>query len=900
MASLYGLLYIAPMSIEPGTQIGPYFIDREIGRGGMGVVYLAKDPRLNRDVAIKALPEHMANDPARLERFQSEAKTLAQLNHPAVAGIHGLEEANGKHYLILEYVEGESLAERLERDPPSIEEAVELCIRIAHGIEAAHEAGVVHRDLKPDNVRITPNDEVKILDFGLAKMNQETSSASGMSGASDLSTTVTFVQNNLTLPGVVLGTAAYMSPEQARGRSVDKRTDVWSFGVVLFECLTGASPFAGETASDSIGAVLHKDLDLGLLPTDTPPAVRRVLQRCLTRDRNQRFRDIGDVRLELELRDRDPGSPAAGGTSSRWPLLALAAVAMVAIAGWAFTGLRTNSPTLAERQLHLSIPLPPGMEIVGAIDVTRDGQTVVFAARDDDEHLIYLRDLNGFDMREVNGSRDGINPVFSPDGKSIIFQARNQMFRTSVAGGSPVRLTEAKWMTADWSEDETIVFSEGVNSPLISIPAGGGERTPVTELTADGTAYAHVWPQRIPGTSKVLFTAWTAGGGGGARMFDLDSGEIQHLDEAFRDQGFMPPVRWSASGHLIFEAFDAGLLASPFDPESGGGVTRSGASPLLEGVFHLGNSTRSVFALSEEGTMVYAPASMGGRRLVWVDAGGDVELIVDQEQVNGAALGGNVVLSPDGTLVLTGGGGDPVVVDVERKLPRRIQGEGNDLSVVWSPDGSRVFYSSNRDTRWSVWAVDLNAGAEPELILQREENVTPRSIARNGDLLVRENRLGFGTDLLIMAASGDVRPLATTSANEDLGVFSVDGNWVAYDSDISGRLEVYVTRADGSGSPIQVSTDGGQAPKFGRSGRTLYFRRHRTILKVGFEDGRPVGEAVEVFAAPNLAIGASYDVSADETRMVAVQLDDDAIPTELRVITNFFDVVRAACNPAER
>jgi len=299
------------MSIESGTQIGPYFIDREIGRGGMGVVYLARDPRLNRDVAIKALPEHMAEDPARLERFQSEAKALAQLNHPAVAGIHGLEEADGKHYLILEYVEGESLAERLERDAPSVEEAIELGIRIAVGIEAAHEAGVVHRDLKPDNIRITPSDEVKILDFGLAKMNQETSSTSGMSG---VSATVTSVQNNPTLPGVVLGTAAYMSPEQARGRSVDKRTDVWSFGVVLFECLTGASPFAGETAGDSIGAVLHKDLDLNQLPADTPPAVRRVLQRCLARDRNQRFRDIGDVRLELELQDRDSGGMAVGGT----------------------------------------------------------------------------------------------------------------------------------------------------------------------------------------------------------------------------------------------------------------------------------------------------------------------------------------------------------------------------------------------------------------------------------------------------------------------------------------------------------------------------------------------------------------------------------------------------------
>ncbi len=885
------------MSLESGNQIGPYFIDREIGRGGMGVVYLARDPRLNRDVAIKALPEHMAADPARLERFRSEAKTLAQLNHPAVAGIHGLEEVDGKHYLILEYVEGESLTERLERDPPSVEESIELGIRIAVGIEAAHQAGVVHRDLKPDNIRITPDDEVKILDFGLAKMNQETSS---ISDTSHLSATMTSVNNNQTLPGVILGTAAYMSPEQARGRSVDKRTDVWSFGVLLFECLTGANPFAGQTASDSIGAVLHKDLDLGLLPADTPPAVRRVLQRCLARDRNLRFRDIGDVRLELELQDRDAAGLAAAGTHPRWPLLAVAAVALVAIAGWAFTGLRAPVQAHAERPLHLSIPLPPGMEIDGAIDISRDGKTVVFAARNDEEKVVYLRRLDEFGMREVAGSTDGENPVFSPDGEFIIFQARNNIFRASVAGGPPVSLTKAKWMTADWSEDGNIVFSEGLNSTLVSMPAGGGERTPLTDFAADGTAYGHVWPQRIRGTSKMLFTSWTSSGGGGARLLDLDTGAIQPLVTVHGDRGFIPPARWSASGHLIFEAFDAGLLVVPFDPESGQGVALGEAHPLLDGVFHLGNSTRSVFALSEEGTLVYAPGSTGGRRMVWVDANGDVELIQDQEQVQQADLGGNVSISPSGSLVVNGGGRDLVVVDLDRKLARRIQGDGNDLNAVLSPDGQRVFFGSNRDTRWSVWAVDIGASTEPELILQREENVVPRSIAPNGDLLFRENRLGFGTDLLIQPASGEIRPLAATSSNEDSGVFSTDGKWVAYDSDISGRFEVYVIRADGSGMPIQVSTHGGLAPKFGRSGQTLYFRRHRTVMRVGFQDGRPVGEAVGVFAAPNLDVGASYDISADESRMVAIQLDDESIPTELRVVTDFFGEIRAACGAGQR
>ena len=350
------------MPLEPGSSIGPYFVDREIGRGGMGVVYLAKDPRLQRDVAIKALPDHLGEDPDRLERFRSEAQVLAQLNHPAVAGIHGIEEKDGQQYLILEYVEGETLSELLERGVPPVEEALDLCIKIAAGIEAAHEAGVIHRDLKPDNIRITPDGQVKILDFGLAKIDD------GMSSTSEHSPTVAMAaRHSPTMPGVIMGTAAYMSPEQARGRGVDKRTDVWSFGVLLFECLTGASPFAGETAGDSIGAVLHKDLDLELLPASTPGSVRRVLGRCLERDKSRRYRDIGDVRLDLEVSEGADHGVLQSRAPSRIPLIVLALVAVAAATGWALSASRTTAP-VTEPPLHLSIALPPGMEIVRSID----------------------------------------------------------------------------------------------------------------------------------------------------------------------------------------------------------------------------------------------------------------------------------------------------------------------------------------------------------------------------------------------------------------------------------------------------------------------------------------------------------------------------------------------------
>jgi Tol biopolymer transport system component len=524
---------------------------------------------------------------------------------------------------------------------------------------------------------------------------------------------------------------------------------------------------------------------------------------------------------------------------------------------------------------------------------------VVFAARDDEEQRVYLRSLDDFEMRPVQGSSDGVNPVFSPDGESIVFQARNGMFRAAVAGGPAVFLTNAKWMTADWSEDDTIVFSEGLNSPVVSMPAGGGERTPVTELAGDG-AYAHVWPQRIGGTNKMLFTSWNSTVAGGARLFDMDTGQILPVESGGEDR-FVTPARWSPSGHLIFESWGAGLLVAPFDPESGQALQRGAARPLLGEVAHMGNSTRSLFALSDKGTLVYAPGAQGRRGLVWVDAAGGVEPILEQDRLQGTAIGGNLSLSPDGSRVALGGGGDVVVVDLDRNIPRRLDDPGNDLNTVWGGAG-RIFYGSNRSERWSVWSVDPDGGAEPELVLQRDDNTWPRAVASNGDLLISETRVGFGNDLMILNPDGEVRPLAATTANENSGSYSVDDRWVAFDSDVSGRFEVYVTRADGSGTPVQVTTDGGRAPKFGRSGETLYFRQHRRVMRVGFVDGRPVGEAVPVFQAPNLATGTSYEISPDETRMIAVQLDDDAIPSELRVITDFFDVIHqvAGTTPSAR
>jgi eukaryotic-like serine/threonine-protein kinase len=373
----------------------------------MGVVYLATDTRLDRRVAIKALPVELASDPARLERFEREARTLAQLNHANLAGIHGVEEQDGAKYLVLEYVEGETLADMLDRGPLPVDEAVELAVQIAAGVEAAHEAGVIHRDLKPANIIVTSDGQAKVLDFGLARTGEPQGSSSG--GLDSPTMTSPAIQHSPTIAGAILGTAAYMSPEQARGRRVDRRSDIWSFGVVLYEMLVGASPFVGETVSDSIGAVLHKNLDLGRLPPATPPNVRRVLARCLERDKNRRYRDIGDVRIELEWIGEHPHEPIGRTTaSSRLLLIIAAALLPLAIGGWVWVALRLAG-SLPKRTptLELSIQMPKGHEVVGSIAISRDGERLAFVAEDESgEQRLWIRELDRSEFLEVPNSRD--------------------------------------------------------------------------------------------------------------------------------------------------------------------------------------------------------------------------------------------------------------------------------------------------------------------------------------------------------------------------------------------------------------------------------------------------------------------------------------------------------------
>ncbi|MHC5003957.1 MAG: protein kinase domain-containing protein, partial [Planctomycetota bacterium] len=570
------------MSVAPGTSIGPYEVDHEIGRGGMGVVYLARDTRLRREVAIKALPEHLASDAGRLDRFEREARTLAQLNNANVAAIFGVEEQDGSRYLILEHVPGDTLADRLATGPLPVDEALDLAAGIAAGVQAAHEAGVVHRDLKPANIKITPEGTVKVLDFGLAK------SALVESDTTSESPTVTApAGRSPTIPGAILGTAPYMSPEQARGRPIDKRTDVWSFGVVLYEMLTGRVPFSGETATDAIGAILHQEVDYARLPARTPPNVRMVLRRCLARKPGDRFDSMGDIGILLGERGVDGGGAAAG-RARRGPAVLVTSLLLVgalafAAGAWVRGLLRTTPASPARASVAFEIELPANQVIewrgtgsmmakVGIapmIDISPDGTRVVYAAHTGGATSLYVRDLDDVTIRELPGTarraagvrQSARAPFFSPDGEWVAFVADEVLQKVRLAGGMPQPIDRLSSTSVDgeWSPDgQWILYAS--DSGLWRVPANGGAAEQLTAPDPQRGEIAHFFPHIVHDGGAVLFTVMGETGPSVA-VLDLASGRWSTVFENASD------ARPYGGDRVVF-ARGRGLLTMPVDPDT--------------------------------------------------------------------------------------------------------------------------------------------------------------------------------------------------------------------------------------------------------------------------------------------------------------------------------------------
>jgi hypothetical protein len=672
-----------------GRQLGSYQVISFLDLGGMGEVYQARDTKLGRDVALKVLPAAFVHDPDRLARFQREARMLAALNHPNIATIHGLEQSEGVHYLVMELVLGETLAERLRAGPLAVEEALRICGRIAEALEAAHEKGVMHRDLKPANVKVTSEGKIKVLDFGLAK-------AFAGDGGPDLSQAPTLTGTG-TEEGRILGTAAYMSPEQARGKAVDKRNDIWAFGCVLYEVLTGRQAFKGETLSDTIAGVLEREPDWQALPPATPAKVRDLLRRCLRKDSQQRLRDIGDARIEIEEALAAPATaqPAAPVKEVRagWrkPLLwGVASLVLAAIAGLAVWVLKPPAPQPVTRTV---INLPPGQQLAAGLDsaiaLSPDGTRLAYVASQAGAQQLYVRAMDSMEATPIPDTDGAVAPFFSPDSQWLGFFADNKLKKVSVSGGAPITLCDAPGPqhSASWGSDDTVVFHGPPNLGLFRVSAAGGAPIQVTTPDPKKGEATHLLPDLLPGGKAVLFAAGPASGNL-ANAMQLVVSSLQTAERRDLIAGTSP--RYALTGHLVY-AQGARLMAVPFYPQRLA-VTGSPV-PVLEGVLQSLWSGVAQCSFSRTGTLVYVPGGLQGaqRRLVWVDRKGTEQPLPAPVRAYRTPR-----ISPDGrrVAVTSSESGDNIwLYDLARETLTRLtfEGRGN-LLPIWTPDGRRIAF----------------------------------------------------------------------------------------------------------------------------------------------------------------------------------------------------------------
>jgi len=807
-------------------RIGPYPIEREIGRGGMGVVYLGRDTRLDRRVAIKMLPEAFAGDPERLARFEREARLLASLSHRNIAGIYGLEEDGGRRFLALEYVEGETLAERLDRGPLPLDETLDLGRQVAAALEAGHEGGIVHRDLKPGNIKVTPTGEVKVLDFGLAK------GGAGSESASDLSQSPT-ITGTATEAGVILGTAAYMSPEQARGKVVDKRADIWAFGCLLFECLTGRQAFAGETVSDMIARILQGEPDWSTLPARTPERVRGLLRRCLEKDARRRLRDIGDARMEIEDVQSVPASSssiAAGGTGAtgsrrlfEWGRLAV--VALLAAALTWFVPRASRGPARSQ-PTRFTIPQPEGVFLSsdGASPaLSPDGRSLAFIAADSTGvSRIWLRPLESTDGKPMAGTDRADFPFFwSPDSRQIAFASQEKLKKIAVAGGDPEVVCAIKSARGgSWNRDGVILIAPNPNGCIYRVPSGGGDPQPVTTLDTTRGETAHRFPQFLPDGRHFLFSSLPAHAG----KFDtyvgsLDSPKRRLLLSAGSGVTWAPPghLLFSRDGKLIAQGFDAKAMRLRGEPVSLGDAT----SPTSR-------SGGPIATASMTGAVAYATLRVTNQRLAWVDLAGR-ELARVPLPPGPYAFGS---LSPDDRRVAlqrteSADASDIWIADLERGVATRFTDEpGTNEGPSWSPDGSRIAYMWS-DNSPQVVKVKSFVGDSVSTFLKSDPLFKQTNgWSPDGHSIVYA-RLDPATQwdlwVLPMDDHHEPRPYLRTRFNEANGSVSPDGRWIAYDSDESGQSEVYVQSFPIPGSKYQVTTGGGTNYGWTRDGKRLVF-----------------------------------------------------------------------------
>jgi Tol biopolymer transport system component len=827
-----------------GTRIGQYEIVALLGAGGMGEVYRARDARLARDVAVKILPATFAADPDRLTRFEREARLLASLNHPNIGAIYGVEETGGLIALVLELVEGETLADRLRRGDSGlgIRESLVIARQICDALDAAHERGIVHRDLKPSNIIVSAQDVVKVVDFGLAKPG------AGQAGGAGWEEGLTHSPTAMgpTMDGVLLGTAPYMSPEQARGKAVDKRTDVWAFGCVLFEMLTGRRPFGGETTTDILARIVEREPDWAALPDPLPAHLRRVLGRCLDKDPKRRLRDIGDARVELDEETPVQQRVAVGGLrgSTLAVLIAAVLLALSAVAGMIWL----RAPTERVRSAQFTFAAPEGTQLEIAVPVASpDGTQIAFSARNTaGQRTVFIRPVGSTTAQQLTGTEGVTGPVFwSPDGKWLGFFAEGKLKKISMSGGPALNIsTIQNNLGVTWNSDNVIVVAPVNRTVLHRVAAAGGTPEPLTTLNAERRENSHRFPYFLPDGRHFLFTARSdVKENNIIYAASLDSHDVKPLVAA-QSRGV-----YAAPGFLLF-ARDGTIMAQRFDAAT---QTVSGDPfAVAAHVNHITPSSDASFSASADGSLLaYLPSVTQAAQLMLFDRTGKAirSLGAEKEytEVRLAPTGkaaGVVIADPES------GNRDIWLFDLALgTLSRFTSHPANDWQLAWAPDGKRIAFASDRDGRSSIWVKPLDVGEEELLLRVPDRGAFPKDWSRDGRVLAIAVDSAAGiSSLWAMSLVGDRTPfrLRTASVRENEPALSADGRWIAFDSQQTGVDEVYLAPFP-KGASRRVSSGGGADPRWRPDGRELYYISPRgEMMVVGFGASDPIEPAVPV------------------------------------------------------
>jgi Tol biopolymer transport system component/predicted Ser/Thr protein kinase len=889
------------MPLAQGTRLGPYEIQSALGAGGMGDVYRAKDTRLDRIVAIKVLRGHLVHDSELRQRFEREAKTLAALSHPHICPVFDVGEQDSIAFLVMEYLEGQTLAERLRKGPLPLDQLLRCAIEMADALDKAHRRGIVHRDLKPGNIMLTASG-AKLLDFGLAKL-QPVGVVAGLSIAPTLA-------GPLTGQGTILGTLQYMSPEQVEGKDADARSDIFALGAILYEMATGKKAFEGSSPASLIAAILERNPQpLSVLQPMSPPALESIVATCLAKDPEQRWSSAHDVMLQLaRVADAGPQHPSAAPvrvSRSRERLwMLLAGMLVVAVIGLLLTVayLARPSPEAGPVQFFISPPegtsLAPG-PAAPQVAASPDGRRIAFATADaSGNRQLWIQTLDALTALAMPGTDGGEFPFWSPDGRFIGFFAQGKLKTIDAAGGPPTVISDAAaGQGGTWNRNGVIVFAPNFNSPLMRVPAGGGEPVSVSTLDEARDEKGHLWPQFLPDGRHFLYLAQSRQPDQHAiYVGSLDSAEPQRVLSADVRAGYAPPgyLLFVREGTLFVQPFDASRLALAGEPARiAEGI---GSNPLTTG--------RTTFSTSENGVLAYRPGHVGGMdlsRLVWLDRSGNEVGVVGGAET----LVGEPHVAPDGTRLAiyqrTRGSeaGDVWLFDMRRSTFSRFTTDPQDEGApVWSPDAAQIAFASGGFGQNNLYVKSVGGTGAPELLLESPLDKWPLAWAPDGRwLLFQSLDPRTGWDLWALPLVGDRTPVPVvqTRFNDQEAQFSPDGQWIAYSSDESGRLQVYVQPFGKAGAREQISPAGGSQPMWRRDGRELfYLSADRRLMAVDVRSGAATfdfGTPRPLFQMRISDVPARnyYQVSPDGQRFLVATLQGEgtALASQIAVVLNW-------------